>query len=97
MEDFAEGKKTPYEILGLEKGPESTPDEIKKVRAVAGIGRRATAASERRRAGALHAARCMRTWRCVCAVAAGSTHDCFVVGMLHAVASDKLVQHHVLR
>lgn len=31
MEFLDEGGKTPYEVLGLEKGSESTADEIKKV------------------------------------------------------------------
>lgn len=39
--DFADGR-SPYEILGLEAGPEATPDDIKKVRAAA---RRAAAAA----------------------------------------------------
>lgn len=31
MEDFKDGR-SPYEVLELPKGPDSTPDEIKKVR-----------------------------------------------------------------
>ena len=29
--DWAEGGKTPYEVLGVDNGPEATADEIKKV------------------------------------------------------------------